>query len=118
VELFTDNEPMRQYLRRDPCRLMRATARFLYVSRCLDRMLTRAPAGRLKLPVTLILAERDRIIDNAATRNVLDRLAGDHLRVRELPGSHTLEFECDPTPLWSQLLAATRLGEPPGPDRA
>jgi hypothetical protein len=53
--------------------------------------------------VTLILADRDRIIDNAGTRRLLARLAGGRLEVRQLPGAHTLEFEEDPQALLTAL---------------
>ena len=103
VELFTDNETMRDYLRRDACRLHSATAAFMFASRQLDRILARAGQGCLRMPVTLILAERDRIIDNDATRRTVARLAGDRLETRLLPGCHTLEFEPDPQPLHRAL---------------
>ena len=111
VELFTDNEPMREYLRGDPYRLQRATARFLYASRRLDRSLRRAPAGALKAPTTLILAARDRIIDNSGTREVIGRLSADRAVVEELEGSHTLEFQPDPRPFYAALVSAVSRGE-------
>ncbi len=101
--LFTDNEAMREYLRRDPFRLTRATARFLYASRRLDRMLRRLPTGRLRQPTTLILAGRDRIINSAATRAAVDRLTGGRAKVVELDAAHTLDFEPDPGPSYEAL---------------
>ncbi len=112
VELFTDNPSMREYLRRDSCRLHRATARFLRISRSLDGMLRRSPV-RPDFPVTLILAGRDRIIDNARTQESTARLAGEHLEVRQLEGAHTLDFEPDPQPLYQALADALARGEPP-----
>jgi len=97
--LFTDNPAMRQYLRDDPHRLMRATAGFLLTSRRMDRAIGRAPAGGLALPVHLLLARRDRIIHNTETKALLARLAGGSLQTVELDGAHTLEFEPDFTPL-------------------
>ncbi len=111
VELFTDNEEMRQYLRSDPCRLHQATARFLYVSRRLDGMLRGAPGGCLHVPATLILASRDRIIDNAKTTEAVARLGGPHLDIKELGGAHTLEFEPNPQPFYDALTAAVARGE-------
>jgi len=110
-ELFTRNEPMLQYLRNDPHRLLRATAKFLFVSRRLDAALRRAPAGALGAPTTLILAERDQIIDNAAARAAVLRLAGESLAVVHLPGCHTLEFEPQPQPLFDALAAGIDRGE-------
>ncbi len=106
VELFTDNEEMREYLRNDPLRLHRATARFLYASHRLDRAIRRAPAGAITIPTTLLLASRDCIIDNTKTRIVLERLAGDHLRVCTLDAAHTIEFEPDPTEFHHALTTA------------
>lgn len=111
VELFTDNETMREYLRGDRNRLHRATGRFFYVSRALDRMLQRPPR-RIDFPVTLILATRDRIVDNGRTQEQVTRLAGDMLEIVQLEGAHTLEFESDPRPLYDALAAALARGEP------
>jgi acylglycerol lipase len=106
VALFTDNEEMRQYLRADQGRLHRATARLLYASRQLDRLLARAPNGSLRAPTTLLLARRDRIIDNARTRQAVERLTGGHAVVREFDAAHTLEFEPDPGLFYESLCEA------------
>jgi len=106
VALFTDNPEMRQYLRDDPHRLMRATARLLVASAVLDRRLARARPGALAVPTTLLLARRDRIIDNAATRAAVDRLTGGRAAVVEIDGAHTLEFEPDPTDFHAALCRA------------
>ncbi len=95
-DLFTDAPAMREYLRNDAGRLHQATARFLYVSRCLDRKLRKAPDGTVDAATTLLLASRDRIINNAATRSLCRRLCGTGLAVKELDGAHTLEFEPQP----------------------
>ncbi len=104
--LFTDSEAMREYLQADPLRLQRATARFLYAGRCLDVELRRADDGSLAVPCTLLLASRDRIIDNDATRRAVQRLAADAAHVVTLDGSHTLEFETDPTGFHETLCRA------------
>jgi len=110
VELFTDNPLMRQYLRDDSQRLLRATARFLVCSAMLDRALARAPAGALDCPTALVLARRDRIIDNAATRAEVDRLTGGRASVFELDAAHTIEFEPDVGPFY-ELLARAVAGD-------
>ena len=104
--LFTDNPVWQAYIRDDPYRLHRVTAGFLLASRRMDRRLAAAAPGSLALPVTLILAGRDRIIDNARTRAALERLAGKRLRVCELDGAHTLEFEEDPKPLLEVIIVS------------
>jgi len=111
VELFTDNQEMRRYLSSDTLRLHRATARLLYISRLLDRMLRKLPAGALKMPVSLMLAARDRIIDNERTRQVIERLTGGEADVKVFPGAHVLEFEPDPKPFFDALTDAVSRGE-------
>ena len=111
VELFTDNDEMRDYLREDPYRLHKATAKLLYVSRTLDRKLARTPPDSLTIPTTLILAGRDRIIDNAATEQFVKHLSSNQLRTVELDGAHTLEFEPDPAPLYRAIIEAVDRGE-------
>jgi alpha-beta hydrolase superfamily lysophospholipase len=107
VELFTDNKAMQSFLRCDPCRLHKATSRFLYASRRLDTMLSSACNGAIAAPTTLILAGRDRIIDNAATRGVVARLTAGSAVVEELDGCHSLEFETNPLPFLQVLEQAT-----------
>jgi alpha-beta hydrolase superfamily lysophospholipase len=95
-ELFTASPRWQQFLRDDPLRLRLATARFLIESARLDGYLTIVPS-HVRVPVLLLLAEHDRIIDNAATRRFVDRFASTDREVIEYPGAHhTLEFEPDP----------------------
>ena len=109
--LFTDDEQMRSYLRADGAGLHRATAGFLYASRRLDVSLRRAPRGALAMPVTLLLARRDRIVDIDATRAAVQRLAADRAVVEEFDAAHVLEFEPDPGFLYDALAAAVQRGE-------
>ena len=96
VDLFTNNEAMLDYLRADPFRLNKATARFLYSSHCLDGLLRRAASGCIRVPTTLMLARQDRIIDNVATRRIVERLTASTPVVKEFDSVHTLEFTADP----------------------
>jgi len=64
------------------------------------------------MPTTLLLAKRDRIIDNAATRAVVERLTAHRAVVQELDAAHVLEFEPDPQPFYAALAAAAARGEP------
>lgn len=109
--LFTHNPTMRGYLQADAHRLLRATARFFYGSRQLDGMLASAAAGAVDMPTTLILADGDRIIHNAATRHAVERLTGGAAQVTVLHGSHTLEFEEDPAPFYQALAGAVGRGQ-------
>jgi alpha-beta hydrolase superfamily lysophospholipase len=102
-ELFTASPQWHQFLRDDPLTLHRATARFLVESVRLDIALRRAP-GSINVPVLLLLAEKDRIIDNAPTRRFVERFATTDQEVIEYGGAHhTLEFEPDPGQFISDL---------------
>jgi len=107
-ELFTNNEPMQEFLRGDELALHCATARFMYVNRCLERLVGRAPVGRLTMPVTLILSAEDRIIDSEATARLITRLTDGRAEVISLNGAHTLEFQEDPSAFHQALLAACK----------
>jgi len=105
--LFTDNPEMRRYLRDDPHRLHRATARFLVASVLLDARIERAGEGMLDVPTSLLLARRDRIINNPATRRLLERLTAGAVRVTEFDAAHTIEFEPDVSGFYAALTNAT-----------
>ncbi|HUU22110.1 MAG TPA: alpha/beta fold hydrolase [Phycisphaerae bacterium] len=106
--LFTDSPDMQRYLREDPHRLHRATARLLVASALLDRRVARAKAGSVTAPTSLLLARRDRIIDNAATGRLLERLTAGAVRITEFDAAHTIEFEPDVGGFYDALLAAVR----------
>jgi alpha-beta hydrolase superfamily lysophospholipase len=110
VGMFTDNEQMREYLRQDAFRLHRATARFLMASAVLGRELAKSP-GCIDVPTTLVLASRDRIIQNRAAEQAVRELDSGCLEVITLQGCHTLEFEEDPTPLYGSLSSSLDRGE-------
>ena len=57
----------------------------------------RFAAKYVHVPVLLLLAEHDRIIRNAKTRDFMERLAAKDKTIIEYPGAHhTLEFEPEP----------------------
>ena len=95
-ELFTVTPRWQQFLRDDPLRLHQASARLLIESARLDGYLRFVPKY-VHVPVLLLLAENDRIINNARTREFVERLATPDKQITEYPGaSHTLEFEAEP----------------------
>ena len=95
--LFTDNPEARRFIADDPLSLRVATAGLLAASVFNDRKVRRVPP-RVRQPVLLMLAGRDRIVDNVQTLAYFDRLASENKRVIDYPdGHHTLEFEADPT---------------------
>lgn len=101
--LFTDNPVRQQFIREDSLALRQATARFLVESVRLDIVLRRACRG-VQAPLFLMLAGKDRIVDNAKTRAFIERCPAAQRQVVEFPEAHhTLEFEEDPTPVFSKL---------------
>src|SRR5262249_39593619 len=98
--LFTGNPERQKFISDDPLALREATARFLVESIKFDVYLNRAP-GHVTVPVLLMLAGQDRIIDNAATRDYVGRFSSRAVTVTEYPDAHhTLEFEPDPEPMF------------------
>ncbi|HSQ55336.1 MAG TPA: alpha/beta fold hydrolase, partial [Gemmata sp.] len=91
-ELFTASPQWQKFIVEDLYGIRLATARFLFSSFSLDIYLRRA-AKRVNIPVFLALAEHDRIIDNAGTKELAQRFTG-QTKVIDYPGAHhTLEFE-------------------------
>lgn len=92
-EMFTRTPRYLDYIRNDPLRVERVTARFLLASRRLDRRI-RARIHALECPVQLFLAGQDRIIDNARTLALLAPLRDARLRVREYEhATHSIQFD-------------------------
>jgi len=103
-ELFTATPRWQRFIRDDPRALRRATARFFVESVRLDGYLLWA-RRQVRLPVLLLLAEHDRVIDNARTRAYVGHFRSPDVEVHEYPGAHhTLEFEPDPDRFLADLL--------------
>lgn len=92
-ELFTAQSEWQQFIRNDERSLHEATVGFLAASVALDAELPSLVAN-IHCPMLLMLAGRDRIIDNDATKQLFDRFgsADRRLLVYE-DAAHTLEFE-------------------------
>jgi alpha-beta hydrolase superfamily lysophospholipase len=102
--LFTANPEKQQFIRDDPVGLRQATARFLLESARLDGYLRLFAPKAITMPVLTLLAEHDRIIDNAATRRYIENLPSKDKQMIEYPATHhTLEFEPDPKYFVSDL---------------
>lgn len=106
--LFTENAAMRAFLENDPLAITQTTASFLITSTRLDMKVPRI-LSEIKAPVYLFLAGQDRIIDNAATiellRPVLCVLDGfDAPAVIYPEAHHTLDFEKAPEVYFRDLL--------------
>lgn len=104
-DLFTASPRWQEYIEQDRYGLRLATARFLFSSFSLDVYLRRA-VRRVDVPVFLLLAEHDRVIDNAATRRMLaDVHSARNVTVIDYPGAHhTLEFEPEGHPFIGDVL--------------
>jgi alpha-beta hydrolase superfamily lysophospholipase len=102
-QLFTATPRWQEFIRDDPLSIRQATARFFIESVRLDLYL-RFAVSRIHMPVLLLLAEQDRIIDNTRTRRFVARFPATDKEVREYAGAHhTLEFESDPEPFIADL---------------
>jgi alpha-beta hydrolase superfamily lysophospholipase len=102
-ELFTATPRWREFLRQDKLAIHRATARFLVQSVRLD-LYNRRARKYVHVPWLLMLAGRDRIIDNRKTREFVEKIASPDGEIVEYPGAHhTLEFEPDPSKFLDDL---------------
>lgn len=88
-DLFTDG-PSRAFIAQDPLALRRYSPRFRSVMSKLG-FTAGARLRRLELPTLLVLAEEDRVTDNAATLAAFAHLP--RLERVELPGAHGLMFD-------------------------
>jgi alpha-beta hydrolase superfamily lysophospholipase len=110
TELFTDTSAWREFIARDPLTLREFTWRSAREDRRLTRY-ARQAAPLLHMPLLVMLAGRDRIINNRRVAKFFRRTAAIQRTLIEYSNaSHTLEFEPDPTPYFADLsawLAAT-----------
>lgn len=102
--LFTDSESWRTFLRNDPLSLHEATARMLFQSNSLDIYLRRA-WRHVNVPTLLLLAEHDRIINNAKTRRYVSKFRTPTTIIEYPHAHHTLEFEPAGHPFVADMLA-------------
>ncbi|MFN4259023.1 MAG: alpha/beta fold hydrolase [Gemmataceae bacterium] len=104
-ELFTASPHWRRFIAEDPLMLRQGTTRLAVENGRLDGYL-RLFRVVLDIPVLLMLAEHDRIIDNAATRRFIESVTRGPLAIIEYPGAHhTLEFEPNPDLFINDLIA-------------
>ena len=104
ARLFTDNPDRIAWIENDPLSLRECTARFFCQTHRLDRFVRRH-AGRLRVPTLMMLAGRDRIVDNDAVRMLFEAFAS---RPKEVimyeDAAHTLEFEPEPTHVFNDMV--------------
>ena len=104
--LFTANPERIAFLDGDRLKLTQVSASFLLASRRLDRVVRQFSKSSWRGPIHLLLAGRDRIIDNEPTRRWFRSLPSPDRRLTEYPDAeHTIEFESDPAAFFHDLTA-------------
>jgi acylglycerol lipase len=93
--LFTDNPAWQAFIANDPLSLRQATAGLLAASFVIDLLVKKAQKI-LRTPTLLMLSGKDRIVDNARTRQYFEGIAAVEKGLIEYPdGCHTLEFDAN-----------------------
>ena len=91
-EMFTHTPRFLDFIRADPWRLQKVTARFLLTSRVLDWMIAKKIAN-LRLPILLFLAGKDLIIDNRGVQDLLSAVKN-QVRVQIFNDAiHAIQFD-------------------------
>jgi alpha-beta hydrolase superfamily lysophospholipase len=104
-QLFTDTAEWQQFIADDQHTLREITLRFARQDRTLTAY-AREAAPYLTMPLLVMLAGRDRIIDNRRVREFFHRVPSVQKSLIEYPDArHTLEFELDPEPYFADLVA-------------
>jgi len=102
---FTDNPARISFVDQDGLMLRKVSAPFLLATRRMDRIVSRFDRSGYRGKIHLMLAGKDRIIDNERSRNWLSKLKGSATRLTEYPAAHhTLEFERDPSGFFADLV--------------
>lgn len=102
-ELFTDTPQWQQFIAEDPLALHNVSSSFLNAGKDMDDIVA-AHGSEIRSPVLLMLAGKDKIIDNAKTRELVTRFRTYHLTSVCYPNAcHTLEFEADREAIFSDL---------------
>lgn len=91
--MFTSAPPWQRFIADDPLALHQASVGFLAAGVTLSQQAA-AQGPRISSPTLMMLADRDRIIDNTATRQYFLTLGCSHRTLVTYPDAeHTLEFE-------------------------
>jgi len=102
--LFTAEPHWQEFIRNDPLALREVTSGFLLAHQDLTSE-SLAAAPQIHCPTLLMLAGRDQIIDNEATKVWAARLGTSEVTLQEyLEAQHTLEFEPQPDRFVNDLL--------------
>jgi alpha-beta hydrolase superfamily lysophospholipase len=103
--LFTDEPAWQTYIRDDPLTLRKLTIRGAVADLELNRFVADS-APLIHVPTLLMLAGRDRILDNQGVLGWFGRLGTSDKHLIEYPeAAHTFEFEPQPAPYFRDLAA-------------
>jgi alpha-beta hydrolase superfamily lysophospholipase len=101
--LFTETPAWQTFIADDALTLREITWRFAREDRTLTRY-ARGAAPFLDMPLLVMLAGRDRIIDNSRVRDFYEQTSAANKTLIEYPSAaHTLEFEPDPQSYFADL---------------
>ena len=101
--LFTASDCWQEFIGSDPLTLRRITLRFALEDRKLTRLATALPE-EITVPTLLMLAGRDRIIDNMRVRGFVEQMGCAERQIVEYPNAeHTLEFEPNAEAIFTDL---------------
>jgi len=102
--LFTDVPQWQQFIAQDELALHHVTSGFLNAGRDLDNIIYEH-RNAIVQPTLLMLAGRDRIIDNQQTRELVNDFGSTDTAILEYPdAAHTLEFDTDRDTIFGDLI--------------
>lgn len=115
--LFTGSHRWQRFIADDPLSLREATLSLFQASHDLDK-LVQGTAREIRMPTLVMLAGRDRIIDNDRVRAYFDRLGTADKKLIEYPeAQHTLEFEEPPDGFLADLTSWVGRASAEGPEQ-
>lgn len=92
-EMFTSDPAQLRFIREDPLKLHTASAGFMWQSLAMDRLVAKMDDGKHP-PMLVMLAGKDRIIDNAATREFVTRDPKRAVTIIEYPDqTHSIQLD-------------------------
>jgi len=104
AEMFTSNPDRIEFIKNDPLRLDRATARLMAESKRLDWLLE-GVVRQIQAPALLMLSGRDEIVDNEWNMRIFDRFGSAEKQIETFDNAcHMLEFETDTAQYFDTLV--------------
>ncbi|MGB2986194.1 MAG: alpha/beta fold hydrolase [Phycisphaerae bacterium] len=105
AELFTAVPRWQDFFNSDPLLLRQCSASFYLASRRMDKIIAKFPKAR-PVPVHLLVAGDERIIDSDKTTNFIRGLDWPNCRITTYDNArHSLEFEDDPDVYFKDLVS-------------